>query len=144
MTDRPDAHPEASGDATPPSAPAPVPETEPTPEPHDARRQGLGMLRWALGGLAVFLLGATAWIGIRAWQNPDVRLKPQWLPEGQTDFDHSYWTPLLLTVVVGSLIVGWILWRAWTRLRAGEDLYADRFGQGLRRRGETHLTDGDA
>ena len=101
------------------------------------------MLRWSLGGLAVFLLSAGGWTIARAIQNPDVRLKPQWVPDGES-FDHSFWTPMLLTVVVGSLLVGWVLWRAWARLRAGEDLYAERFGQGLRRRGETHLTDGDA
>ena len=116
--------------------------SEAAPEAHDARRQGLGMLRWALGGLAAFLVGASGWILWRAYENPDVRLKPQWVPEGEA-FDHSFWSPLLATVVVGSLLVGWILWRAFRRLRAGEDLYAGRFGRGVRRRGEEHLGDGD-
>ena len=114
-----------------------------TPEAsHDSRNQGLGMLRWALGGLAVFLVTASGWTLVRAIQNPDVRLKPQWVAEGRT-FDHSFWSPLLFTVVIGSLLVGWVLWRAYQRLQSGEDLYAERFGKGLRRNRESHLTDGD-
>lgn len=96
------------------------------------------MLRWSLGGLALSVLAGTAWIAWKAVTNPDVRLKPQWLPEGQT-FDHSFWSPLLVTVTVGSGIVGWILWKAYRRIASGEDLYAGRIGQGQRRRGERHV-----
>ena len=96
------------------------------------------MLAWALGGLAAFLAGSVAWIGWRAATNPDVRLKPQWLAEGQ-ELDGSFWSPLLLTVVLGSLAVAWVLWRAYRRIQSGEDLYAGRFGAGVRRRGERHV-----
>ena len=96
------------------------------------------MLRWSLGGLAVACAVGTAWIAWKAAANPDVRLKPQWLPEGAA-FDHSYWLPLLFTVTVGGAIVGWILWQAYRRIRSGEDLYAGRMGRGVRRRGERRL-----
>ncbi len=100
------------------------------------------MLKWSLGGLVLFLVTASGWTLIRALQNPDVRLKPQWVADGR-EFDHSFWSPMLLTIVIGSGLVGWILWRAFQRLSAGEDLYADRFGKGLRRNREAHLTHGD-
>jgi len=100
------------------------------------------MLRWSFGGLAVFLVASGGWTLMRAIQNPDVRLKPQWVPEGQA-FDHSFWSPMFLTIVIGTGIVAWILWRAFQRIKAGEDLYENRFGKGLRRHGEAHLRDGD-
>ncbi|HIG75973.1 MAG TPA: hypothetical protein EYQ24_15740 [Bacteroidetes bacterium] len=112
-----------------------MPPPSPRPTPHDAREQGRSMLRWSLLGLLASVVAGTAWIGWKAATNPDVRLKPQWLPEGQA-FDHSFWNPLLATVLVGGGIVGWILWRAYRRITAGEDLYEGRMGRGVRRRGE--------
>ena len=118
------------------------PEAETPGEAHDARTQGRSMLRWALGGLTTFLASATVYIGWQAVTNPDVRLKPQWVPEGQT-FDHAFWSPLLVTVVGGGAIVGLVLWKAYKRIAAGEDLYADRFGRGVRRRGERAVEPGE-
>jgi hypothetical protein len=66
--------------------------------------------------------------------NPDVRLKrPRWV-EGA--FEHSFWLPVLVVTLGGAFLVGAILWTALRRLRAGEDLYAQRTGRGVRRRGE--------
>ncbi|MEM6327320.1 MAG: hypothetical protein AAF791_09400 [Bacteroidota bacterium] len=108
----------------------------PEGQTHDARSQGRSMLWWSLAGLTASVLAGTAWIAWKAATNPDVRLKPQWLPDDQTVFDHSFWSPLLVTVVVGGGIVGWILWRAYRRIAAGENLYEERLGRGVRRRGE--------
>lgn len=102
------------------------------------------MLRWSLGGLAVAVLAGTVWIAWKAAANPDVRARrPRWLPE-DWGFDAAFWTPLLFTVVVGGGIAGWILWRAYRRIAAGEDLYAERFGRGVRRRGERVVSPDDA
>ena len=99
------------------------------------------MLRAGLGVVAAFVLVVGGWITWAAVSNPDVRLKrPRWLDDGQA-FDGSYWTPLWLTAVVGALLVGWVLWKALVRVRAGEDLFEQRMGQGLRRRGERYSDD---
>lgn len=109
------------------------------PRPDDAsgeRPEGAGLLRAGLGVVAAFVVLVGGWITWAALVNPDVRLKrPRWLDDGHA-FDGSYWTPLWLTAVVGALLVGWVFWRAWLRVRAGEDLFAQRMGRGLRRRGE--------
>ena len=95
----------------------------------DARRRGLRLLRAALVTVVVMAAGITAWSVDKALENPDVRLKrPGWV-EGGT-FDFSFWTPLLVTVVVGGGLVFYVFWRAYRRLRAGEDLYARRYGRG--------------
>ena len=65
----------------------------------EARGQFLSMAG-QLPDHVVACVAGTAWIAWKALANPDVRLKPQWLPEGQA-FDHSYWIPLLFTVTVG-------------------------------------------
>ncbi len=112
--------------------------------PADSRRRaGLAMLRAALVGLGAFLVGAGGWIGWQALRHPDVRLKRPRFLDGAQGFDHAFWSPLLWTVVVGSLAVGAILWAAFRRLRAGEDLYATRSGRGVRRAGERALPDDD-
>lgn len=106
----------------------------PTPRPI-----GFRIVRTALVALAATALASTAWILWKAAENPDVRAKrPSWL-DPATPFDFPYWLPLVLTVTVGSALVGWVLWRAYRRMRAGEDLYAGRFGRGLRRRSERFL-----
>lgn len=111
-------------------------EEAPHEEAHDARAQGATMLRWSLVGLLVSVLAGAAWIAWKAATNPDVRLeRPKSLAPDQP-FDFSFWSPLLVTVVVGGALVGWILWRAYRRIAAGEDLYEQRFGRGVRRRGE--------
>ena len=103
----------------------------------EARRQrGLALLRVGLGIVVAFIVGGGGWILWKAIENPDVRLKkPSWV-EGA--FDHSYWSPLLLGVFGGAALVGVVLWTAYKRLRAGEDLFAQRTGRGVRRRGERH------
>ena len=119
---------------TPPDRPTRLPG-EPAPR-SDASLRGIRYLVAALGGLLLVSLLGTAWIVWKAIENPDVRAKrPSWLEDGQA-FDASFWSPLLLTVVIGAGIVAWVLWKAYRRLRDGEDLYAQRLGQGLRRRGE--------
>ena len=102
--------------------------------PETAR--GLALLRAGLAVVVAFIVGGGGWIVWKAVQNPDVRLKqPSWF-EGT--FDHSYWLPLTLGVLGGAALVGAVLWTAYRRLQRGEDLFANRTGQGVRRRGERH------
>lgn len=92
--------------------------------PADARRRGLRLLRAALVTVVVLAAGLLAWTVDTARKNPDVRLRrPGWLDAG-TGFDFSFWTPLLLTLGGGAGLVFYVFWRAYRRLRAGEDLYA--------------------
>lgn len=107
--------------------------------PRDAL--GMRMLRAALVAIGAFLVGAGGWIGWQALRHPDVVLKRPRSLDGSVPFEHSFWSPLLWTVVVGSLLVGAVLWTALRRIRRGEDLYASRLGRGVRRRGERRLTD---
>jgi hypothetical protein len=89
----------------------------------DARMRGLRMVRAAIAGVALFALAAGGWVVVQAIRNPDVRARrPGWLDAGQS-FDGAYWTPLLLTVLVGAGLVLAVLMRARRRLAAGEDLY---------------------
>jgi len=110
---------------------------EPSTDSAETRRQrGLALLRVGLAIVVTFIVGGGGWILWKAIQNPDVRLKkPSWVDGA---FDHSYWSPLLLGVFGGAALVGVVLWTAYKRLRAGEDLFANRTGQGVRRRGERH------
>ena len=102
------------------------------------------MLRAALVALGAFLVGAGGWIAWQAVRHPDVRLRRPRFLDSERGFDHAFWSPLLWTVVLGSVAVGAILWVAYRRLRAGEDLYAGRSGRGLRRAGERAIPDDDA
>lgn len=107
-----------------------------------ASRRGLRMIRAAIALIAGFAICAGAWIAAQAARNPDVQARrPRWL-EGSEAFDVAYWTPLLLTVVVGAALVVLVLVRAARRISAGEDLYARRSGRGTRRRGESRVGDG--
>ena len=107
-----------------------------TEMPH-AQRLGARLLRGALAAVAVFVAAVGGWLAWASWANPDVRLKrPTWVDGG---FDHSFWLPVAVVTLGGALLVGIVLWTALRRLRAGEDLYAQRLGQGQRRRGERHL-----
>ena len=100
-------------------------------------RQGLRLVRLGIAVVVGFLLSAGGYLVWAALANPDVRLKqPRWVEGG---FDHSYWTPVLLVTLGGAVLVGLVLWAAYRRLRAGEDLYEGRIGRGQRRRGERHL-----
>jgi hypothetical protein len=99
----------------------------------------MAMIRAGLVVLGAFLVGAGGWLVYQAVAHPEVRLKrPRWLDTG-ADFSHAYWTPLLVVVLGGAALVGLVLWTALRRLRSGEDLYAQRHGRGLRRRGERFL-----
>ncbi len=101
--------------------------------------QGLRLLRAGLGVVIAFLLFVGGYLTWAAIANPDVRLKkPRWV-EGT--FDHSYWLPVLLVTVGGAVLVGIVLWKAYRRMQAGEDLYEGRMGRGLRRRGERFVED---
>lgn len=102
------------------------------------RDTGLTLLRVGLGVVAAFLLFVGGYLVWAAAANPDVRLKPQWLPDGQA-FDHSYWIPVLVVTLGGAVLVGVVLWKAYRRVRSGEDLFEARSGKGVRRRGERHL-----
>lgn len=102
-------------------------------------RIGRRLLIGALVGLGLWLLASGGWIVWKAIQNPDVQTKrPSWLSPDQV-FDASFWTPLFLTVVIGSFLVGWIFWRAYRRMKRGEDIYRNRYGRGQRRRGERRV-----
>lgn len=104
-----------------------------------ANETGLRMLRAALGVVLAFIVAAGGWLAWAAATNPDVRLKqPRWVEGG---FDHSFWIPVLVVTVGGAALVGAVLWTAYRRMRAGEDLYEGRFGRGVRRRGERELGD---
>lgn len=97
-------------------------------------RLGLRLVRLGIGVVVGFLVSAGAYLAWAAWANPDVRLKrPGWV-EGA--FDHSYWAPVLVVTLGGAVLVGLVLWAAYRRLRNGEDLYEERLGRGIRRRGE--------
>jgi hypothetical protein len=90
----------------------------------DPRRRGLRMVRAAMAGVIVFALAAGGWIAVQALRNPDVRARrPGWLEPGES-FNVAYWTPLLLTVLLGAGLVLAVLARAHRRLVAGEDLFA--------------------
>ena len=105
----------------------------------DAPRLGRALLVSALVAIGVFVAAVGGWLAWAALVNPDVRLKrPSWVGGA---FDHSFWIPVTVVTLGGALLVGAILWTALKRLRAGEDLYAQRLGRGLRRRGERHLED---
>lgn len=104
-----------------------------------ANETGMRMLRAALGAVVAFIVAAGGWIAWSAATNPDVRLKqPRWVDGA---FDHSFWIPVLVVTVGGAVLVGSILWTAYRRMKAGEDLYEERFGRGVRRRGERRLED---
>ena len=106
-----------------------------------ANHTGMRMLRAALGVVVGFALASGGWLLYAALTNPDVRLKrPRWVEGG---FDHSFWIPVLVVTVGGAALVGAVLWKAYRRMKAGEDLYEARFGRGVRRRGERSLSDGD-
>ena len=106
-----------------------------------ATTTGIKLLRAGIGVVVAFLVFVGGYLTWAAIANPDVRLKkPRWV-EGT--FDHSYWLPVLLVTVGGAVLVGIVLWKAYRRMQAGEDLYRDRMGQGLRRRGERYLEDAD-
>ena len=103
----------------------------------DAPRIGRRLLRSGLGAVAVFVAAVGGWLVWAAATNPDVTLKkPRWVAGA---FEHSFWLPVLVVTVGGALLVGIVLWTALRRLRAGEDLYAQRMGRGLRRRGERNI-----
>ncbi len=107
----------------------------------DPRAIGRRMLCVGLGIVAAFVAVVGGWLVWAAAANPGVRLKrPRWVSGA---FDHTFWIPVLVVTVGGALLVGAVLWTAMRRVRAGEDLYAQRTGQGLRRRGERHLEDAD-
>ncbi len=102
-------------------------------------RLGLRLVRLAIGAVVAFLVAAGGYLVWAALANPDVRLrKPRWV-EGT--FDHSYWWPVLIVTLGGAFLVGLVLWTAYRRLRAGEDLFEARTGRGVRRRGERHVED---
>ena len=104
-----------------------------------ANETGMRMLRAALGVVVAFVAAAGGWLAWAAATNPDVRLKqPKWFEGG---FDHSFWIPVLVVTVGGAVLVGAVLWTAYRRMKAGEDLYEARFGRGVRRRGERRLED---
>ena len=106
----------------------------------DAPRLGQSLLRAGLAAVAAFVVGVGGWLAWAATTNPDVRLKkPTWV---EAAFDHSFWIPVLVVTLTGAFLVGAVLWTALRRIQAGEDLYAQRTGRGLRRRGERHLDDG--
>jgi hypothetical protein len=92
----------------------------------DDRRAGLRLLRAALVAVAVLGLAVGVWTVDKALENPDVRARrPGWL-DAAAGFDAAFWAPLFVTVVVGAGLVFAVFWRAYRRLRAGEDLYAGR------------------
>ncbi len=100
---------------------------------------GLKLVRAGIGVVVAFIVSVGGYLVWAAVANPDVRLKkPRWV-EGA--FDHSYWLPVLAVTLGGAALVGVVLWTAYRRLKAGEDLYEGRMGQGLRRRGERHVDD---
>ena len=100
---------------------------------------GRRLLRAALWAVAAFVAAVGGWLAFAAATNPDVTLKrPRWVDGA---FEHSFWLPVLLVTVGGALLVGIVMWTALSRLRSGEDLYAQRTGRGLRRRRERHLGD---
>lgn len=101
-----------------------------------APRTGLLLLRAGLVAIGAFLAGAGGWIAVQAVRNPDVRTRRPRSLGADVSFDHAFWSPLLWTVVLGSLAVAAVLWAAHRRLRRGDDLFAQRYGRGLRRRGE--------
>ncbi len=101
-----------------------------------ARDTGVRAVRAGLAAVAVFVLGAGGYLVWAALTNPDVRLRqPKWIESG---FDHSYWIPVLVVTLGGAALVGLVLWTAYRRLRAGEDLFEGRMGRGERRRGERY------
>ena len=111
-------------------------DSRPLDDAATRRQRGLALLRIGLGVVVAFIVLGGGWTVWKAIENPDVRLKkPGWV-EGA--FDHSFWSPLLVGMIGGAVLVGVVLWTAYRRLRAGEDLFAQRTGQGVRRRGERH------
>ena len=105
----------------------------------DTRRSGLRWLRAALLFFGSVTAGLVAWTVAKALAHPEVRTKrPGWLEE-TAGFDVSFWIPLVLTLAIGGSLVMLVFMRAYRRMRAGEDLYQERFGRGLRRHGERHL-----
>lgn len=104
---------------------------------------GMRMLK---GGIAISLLLAIAmitWTVDKALSNPDVQTKrPSWL-DSATGFEVSFWIPLFLTISIGVGLVTFVFLRAARRIGQGEDLYANRMGKRVRRRGERHLRDSD-
>ncbi|NNF57400.1 MAG: hypothetical protein HKN04_04090 [Rhodothermaceae bacterium] len=110
----------------------------------DTRPYGLRLLRAAALLVIGLALAATTWTVVKAIQNPDVRARrPRWL-DASDAFDASFWLPLVMTLVIGFGLVLLVFARALRRLRSGEDLYANRFGRGIRRRGEQHLSEDEA
>lgn len=102
---------------------------------------GRKLLLWSLGSVASITALIAGWTILKAFQNPDVRSRrPGWLDD-TAGFDVAFWSPLLVTVVIGGALVFFVLLRALRRIQDGEDLYAQRSGRGLRRRGERQIQD---
>lgn len=108
----------------------------------DSVATGLRLVRTGIGIVVGFAVFATTWLAWQAYKNPDVRLKrPRWV-EGA--FDHSFWMPVIVGVLFGAFLVVVVLGTALRRMRAGEDLFAQRHGRGQRRRGERVSDAGDS
>lgn len=100
---------------------------------------GLQLLRVGIAIALVLAVGMIAWTTEKALSNPDVQTeRPSWLDSAET-FNVSFWTPLFLTITIGIGLVIFVFVRASNRIKKGEDLYANRLGRNVRRRGEQHL-----
>ncbi|MEL6443926.1 MAG: hypothetical protein AAFY55_00315 [Bacteroidota bacterium] len=118
-------------------------DSAPTGSLTDAARWGIRLLVGSVAMLVVIGGGMLVWVVDKAARNPDVRTeRPGWLDEA-VGFDVSFWIPLALTIGVGGVLVFFVYATAIKRLRAGEDLYAQRHGKGVRRHGERALQTGE-
>ena len=99
-------------------------------------------IRMLVVGLVLALVmgaGVIGWLIDTAPDHADVRLERPGSLDPEAAFDFSFWLPLGVTFGIGIVLVGYIFFRAAQRLRAGDDLYAQRLGRGVRRRGERYL-----
>ncbi|MDX1439075.1 MAG: hypothetical protein R3284_04145 [Rubricoccaceae bacterium] len=109
------------------------------PEKAPSKIYGLHLLKAGVAISIVLAIGLLTWLIDKALDNPDVQTKsPDWLVNAG-GFSTSFWVPLIATVGVGIGLVLFVFLRAAKRIREGEDIYANRLGRNVRRRGERHI-----
>lgn len=87
------------------------------------------------GGAVVFALlglGMMTWLGDQALRHPEIKAS-------QFGYQAPLWIPALLFVLVSTVAGVYVLWRAATRVEAGENLFAQRH----RRRPGTEPAEGN-
>lgn len=91
----------------------------------------LRLLRLSAVAVAVAGVVSAVWLGAQTVLHP-----AQARQFGKYGEAVPYWIPLALFVGAGMLGCGYVFWRAYRRLQAGEDLHANSYRKRPERRSE--------